>query len=333
MKEEEIPAGHGAPDGGIWDLADQVDLTAYVRAFAERADRNYLPPLAEAQSSCHRWIVEEATDAAITPDEPIRLAVGDGRYTVPIDLKDRPWPVPIAGQAEHVLLVVREWVEEDASKKLISLIISLPAWDAVVRRARSWRHVQKALGVQPMASAYQWFLSSYGLPATPGMARFLLHTVDPEAYPRACPGIDPVPTRGIRVTSIGLWPSCPASFAHGHMAHTLTCLGPGITARLSERADRVARDHAEWWCAISNRFQIPTLRLDCRARNGRGPDAITALIDLHRAGEFDRDTLAAKVAAWEECCSEDELAPHEITIARGKVRQRLYRQRRLRRSP
>lgn len=235
------------------------------------------------------------------------LPIGRGYYTEPVRSTD--WPLPVRGTPYRVVLVIRQWVEEEPEEALARLLEDEPCWDAAVQVYRSGEISDEAA------------LLTNGLPANPAMTAYLRARAESSAK-----GSDSVlPARGGLVTSVVLQAAPDGPPLHDQVVSSLTCTEPWSTDGHRRQASRVMGQHTEWWAAhpLGN-----YVRMDLRRCNRRPPDPLSEDIRKCLRGHLTEEQVEERELARQEQLLGRKLLPSEKQRVRAGTQRRLRTARR-----
>jgi hypothetical protein len=246
--------------------------------------------------SCWSWIDFDLDILAKgQPPALLRVPLGAGLRTIPIPQHDWGlWPIPLEHSGYSLAVVVRQWVEETPNPHIGRAIADLPAWREALNHL-AWivnDRNQRAAGslwgdrqrrVAPFGG-YVGCLRRYGLPATPGTVRWMLHQLFPDLVEET-----PGPTRGLLIQSFGLVPQVPSqSVLPVEMSTSVAGAGTWCTSGLQAESTRAAARHLAWW---KQHAPIVGIAPEPRRGGGRPPDELAILVQRCRQGCMEREEV------------------------------------------
>lgn len=249
------------------------------------------------RASCARWITQGSSR-----NNFCEIPLGNGMVTERV--RYTTWPVPIKRTNYHLVLVIRQWVEEEPDPALARLFDEEPAWLRAVER----------FGERDPILAERW-LAANGLPATPSTARYFAAVVQRQPL-EAAPG----PTRGVLVNSLVLRDR-EGGALHDQVVLQVNCTMPWATDDLRRKANKVAAEHSNWWGELpgSNMRDMSLRRL-----NRRPKDELTADVDEYLDGKLTRQELNDRACARAEALHPDRWTPLKRPSVLRQVERRVY---------
>ena len=293
---------------------------------------DHVSPQAMA-ASCHTWVTGAVVHGTLGESAPQRLWLPDGRSTMPINLLDAPYPIPLNGFTHDVVMVIEQWIEDDPDGRLIPILEANPGWQSALESCALGHQMLSKVcepdGYQPDIGFCRIALHQHGLPATPGAARYLLSQYAPDLYNRLYPDVKPEPTRGAMVLCIVLAPRAAWHTTHAETVMSVTGVYPWTTMTLmAEGAHRAAR--IKEWVDRLDLLDVP--KVDYRSSNRRDPDDLAVRVDKCVSGIIPEFTLFAEMVEREEATLGRRLKGKEPNQIRKRMKERLRRARKLRES-
>lgn len=305
--------------------------------------------LAVMQRTCEQWVQRRLRGDRLSP--PFYIGLSDGATIVAPYVETRPnhliewrdareWALPVYGGTDRVVLVLRQWIEDERAAKddaglrdkVEKLITSSPRWEEALKGiseltirdrrcieayAQQRIPMETFLPLSPLIGQTQAILRALGLPHTEDTALYAFQQAFPAGtYPLPPRLAVPKPSRGVSIETLCLL----SDSGERRVIHSITSGGFGEFPGSQNMLFQTASAHEKWWKkTVSPR---PTQKRGLTSFNRRPPNAelrsdVAQLLSgrISKTEVYDREKARRVARRGQLNSDENKRAEHSVDQA------------------